>query len=86
MEPGAPQKDDVASSKVKSIEARTGQKRLFSYVLNHKPAIMAELEQAKSWRERHAIFLKCGLLLKASANGLAIKDRIGKHHVKPSAI
>jgi hypothetical protein len=70
--------------KVKTIEAQTGQETLFSYVQHHKPELATALDAAASWREIQAAFLKYGLLLKLSGNGLAIKDRFGKHSVKAS--
>ncbi len=86
MEPGCPKKDGLASAKVKRIEAQTGQESLFSYILRHKPEIMAAVDQAANWPAVHEGFLKYGLILKPSGNGLTIKDRFGKHYAKPSQI
>lgn len=85
-EPDIPKKEGLASAKIKSIESQTGQETLFSYVLRHKSAIMTEIEQAKDWMSVHEVFLKRGLVLKLSGNGLTIKDRYGKHYAKPSRI
>lgn len=85
-EPDHPKQDGLASAQIKSIEAQTGQESLFSYVLRHKPALMTEIEQATDWKGVHEAFLKRGLLLKPSGNGLTIKDRHGKHYAKPSKI
>ena len=84
MDPGALIKDSRPNAKVQAIEAQTGQESLFNYVLRHKSEIMAGLEAATSWPEVHSSFLKCGLILKASGNGLAIVDRYGKHRAKAS--
>jgi len=86
VEPDAPKQDGRANAKIKTIEAQTGQESLFSYVARHKAGIMAKLDSAKSWAEVHAAFLQYGLSLVPAGNGLKIKDRHGKHHVKPSAI
>ena len=85
-EPDAPQKEGRANSKVKTIEAQTGQESLFSYVLRHKPDLMKKLKSAESWPDVHAAFLQFGLSLVPSGNGLKIRDRYGKHHIKPSDI
>lgn len=85
-EPDAPKLEGQANSKIKAIEAQTGQESLFSYALRHKADIMGKLEAAQSWSEVHAAFLQFGLSLAPSGNGLTIKDRHGKHHVKPSDI
>jgi len=86
MEPGCPRQDNQATTRVKTLEAQSGRESLFSYIQRHKPDILALLDKAQSWPEAHAAFLKYGLLLKPSGNGLAIRDRHGKHQAKPSAI
>jgi len=72
------------NSRVKSLEAQTGQESLLTYAGRHKKAIEAELSTARNWREAQAAFLKRGLVLKLAGNGLAVKDRFGKHSVKAS--
>lgn len=84
LEPGRPKADGRANAKVKTIEAQSGQESLFSYAVSHKIAIIADLEPATNWRAVHEVFLKRGLVLKLSGNGLAIKDRYGQHAVKAS--
>ena len=86
LEPDAPIQDGRPSAKVQAIEAQTGQKSFFSYVLRHKIEIMTGLEAAAGWPEVHAAFLKYGLILKLSGNGLVIMDRYGKHRAKASAL
>jgi len=73
-----------ANSRVKSLEAQTGQESLLTYAGRHKKVIEAELSTASNWREAQAAFLKRGLILKLAGNGLAVKDRFGKHSVKAS--
>ncbi len=85
-EPENPKKEGQTSARVKSIEAQSGQESLFGYIIRHKGSILKELEEAASWPEVHAAFLKRGLLLKLSGNGLTIQDRFGKHRVKPSQV
>ncbi len=86
MEAGAIKRDSQGNAKVQTIESQSGQESLFSYVLRHKPDIMAKLTPATSWPEVHVVFLQNGLSLVPAGNGLKIKDRYGKHHVKPSDI
>ena len=86
LEPDAPIQDGRPKAKVQAIEAQTGQESFFSYVLRHKPEIMTGLEMAAAWPKVHQAFLKCGLTLKLSGNGLAITDRYGKHAAKASAL
>lgn len=86
MEPDSPGQGGQPNAKVKTIEAQTGQESFHSYVLRHKPEIMTGLGKAASWPDVHQVFLKYGLILKVSGNGLAIRDRYGKHPVKASAL
>jgi len=86
IEPKNRQKDGRANAKVKAVEAQTGQESLFTYILRHKESILTELEKAASWKDVHDIFLKKGLLIKPSGNGLAIGDRYGKHSARASRI
>jgi len=86
LDPENRKKDGLANAKVKAVEAQTGQESLFSYILRHKDGIMKELETAESWKEVHDIFLKKGLVIKPSGNGLAVKDRYGKHSARASRI
>ncbi len=86
VEPNAPKRDKEASAKIQTIESQSGQESLFSYVLRHKPDIMDKLTHATSWPDVHVAFLQNGLSLVPAGNGLKIKDRYGKHHVKPSVI
>jgi hypothetical protein len=72
--------------KVKAIEARSGKESLFTYIMRHKPDIMADLAKAADWSEVQAAFLSRGLQLKAAGNGLAIRDRRGKSSAKASGI
>jgi hypothetical protein len=86
MEPDAQKRDGQANAKVKTIESQTGRETLFSYVLRHQPDIEDKLASTKNWPEAHSVFLQYALSLVPAGNGLKIKDRYGKHHVKPSAI
>lgn len=82
----ANQKEATPSAKIRATESQTGQESLFSYVQRQKPMLMAGLETAATWAELQAVFLRYGLMLKLSGNGLAIKDRYGKHSVKASSL
>ena len=86
IDPEKPKRDGQANARVKAVEAQTGQESLFSYILRHKDGILRELENAGNWEEVHYIFLKKGLVLKPSGNGLAIQDRYGKHKARASKI
>ncbi|MDL2226812.1 relaxase/mobilization nuclease domain-containing protein [Deltaproteobacteria bacterium OttesenSCG-928-M10] len=80
------QKGARPSAKIRTTESQTGQESLFSYLQRQKPMLMAGLEAAATWVELHTVFLRYGLTLKPSGNGLAIKDRYGIHSVKASAL
>ncbi|MDL2226425.1 relaxase/mobilization nuclease domain-containing protein [Deltaproteobacteria bacterium OttesenSCG-928-M10] len=86
MEPEAQGKEPKASAKVRTLEAQTGQESFYNYVLRHKEDINLFVSQAESWQDIHEGFLKMGLTIKLSGNGLTIKDRYAKHYAKPSAI
>lgn len=70
--------------KIRTTESHTGQETLYSYIQRLKPELMARLGRATTWTDIQIAFLKHGLVLKVSGNGLAIKDRHGKHSVKAS--
>ena len=86
MEADSIRRDGQTSAKVKALEIQSGQESLFSYILDHKPDIMAQLDKAEGWLDVHRTFLQYGLLLKLSGNGLTIQERYGKHRAKPSSI
>ena len=86
VDPENHKKEGQASARVKAIEAQTGQESLFSYIIRHKENLLNEMEEAVRWADVHAAFLKRGLLLKPSGNGLTIHDRYGKHKAKPSQV
>ena len=79
-------KEAAPPAKARTLESQTGQESLFTYVQRHKPALMTALETATTWADIQTVFLKCGLLLKLSGNGLAVKNRFGKHSVKASGL
>lgn len=79
-------KDDIKHVKAAKVEAHTGQQSFFSYVDMHKKIITKIVQDSSEWEQVHEAFLKLGLELKLSGNGLAIKDRFGKHHIKASDI
>lgn len=72
--------------KAATIEAQTGQQSFFNYVVSRKGKILEAIGQADSWENVHKTFLSMGMELKPRLNGLAIKDRFGRHLVKPSDI
>ena len=84
--PEKSKKEGQGNAKVKAVEAQTGQESLFSYILRHKDSILMEIENAGNWKEVHDSFLKKGLLIKPSGNGLSIHDRHGKHKARASKI
>ncbi len=49
-------------------------------------SLVKALEHAGSWQELHQAFAVYGMEIKPHGNGLAIKDRHGKHAVKASAV
>ncbi len=82
---GRDQKSDKAiNENAMNFEAQTGQESLFGYSQRHKPAILAALENSKSWSDCHRVFLQYGFTLKLHGNGLIIQAVGGKHSIKAS--
>ncbi len=82
---GRDQKSDKSINEAAmTFEAQTGQESLFGYSQRHKPAILAALENSKSWADCHRAFFKYGLTLKLHGNGLIIQTVDGKHSIKAS--
>ena len=74
------------SEKAAALEAHGGRESFESYAGRHTPLILEALEQGGSWREFHEALARLGLEIKPHGNGLAVKDRHGKHAVKASAL
>jgi len=72
--------------KARTLEAHSGQESLYSYVIRQKGKILAAREASGSWSEFQEALLKLGLEMKLRGHGLTLKDRYGKHQVKPSDI
>jgi hypothetical protein len=72
--------------KAAALEAHSGQESFESYAARHKPLIIEALERASNWREFHEALAVFGLTVQPHGNGLAIRDRHGKHAVKASAV
>jgi hypothetical protein len=79
-----PESDKPLNEAAMSFEAQTGQESLFGYSQRHKPAILAALENSKSWADCHRAFMPYGLLLKLHGNGLIIQTPDGRHSIKAS--
>jgi hypothetical protein len=86
MEEFTPEKNSKKTAKVATIEAQTGQQSFFSFVAEQKEKIMAFVKSSKNWQQAHEEFLKIGMELKLSGNGLAIKDRFNEHYARASRI
>jgi hypothetical protein len=72
--------------KAAQVESHTGQESFESYAARHKEAIMAALPGITDWKELHETLARFGMEIKPHGNGLALKDRHGKHAVKASAL
>jgi len=72
--------------KARTLEAHSGQESLYSYVIRQKEKILSAREASRSWPEFQKALLKLGLEMKLRGHGLTLKDRYGKHQVKPSDI
>jgi hypothetical protein len=79
-----PESDKPINETAMSFEAQTGQESLFGYSQRHKPAILAALENSKSWVDCHRTFMPYGLALKLHGNGLIIQTADGRHSIKAS--
>lgn len=86
LESDTPKRGPRRQGVLDAIEAHSGQETFRSYVLHRKDLLMNNLNEASSWRDLHTVFLQHGLHLKLSGNGLAIKDRAGRHHLKVSEL
>lgn len=74
------------NTRAQALEAHSGQESLYSYVVRQREKILAARKAAGSWAEFQEALLKLGLEMKLRGHGLTLKDRHGKHQVKPSAI
>jgi IS5 family transposase len=72
--------------KAQTLEAHSGQESLYSYVIRQKEKILTAREASGTWLEFQEALLKIGLEIKLRGHGLTLKDRHGKHQVKPSDI
>ncbi|EHJ48862.1 Relaxase/mobilization nuclease family protein [Solidesulfovibrio carbinoliphilus subsp. oakridgensis] len=82
MENAGPKLTPVAAT----VEAQTGQQSFDGYVKERREPILETLGQAAGWQQVHAAFARYGLEIKPHGNGLAIKDRNGKHAIKASSL
>ena len=69
-----------------AVEAHTGRQSFEGYACNQGEAILAILENARSWEDVHCAFARHGLELKPRGAGLVVKDRHGRHMAKASAV
>jgi hypothetical protein len=76
----------LLGEKAAALEAHNGQESFTSYAVRQKPLITEALERAANWREFHEALAVLGLTMLSHGNGLAIRDRHGKHAVKASAV
>ena len=79
-------RDNALSRKAAVMEAHSGQESFESYAKRHKDILTASLETAMDWQALHEACAELGLELVPRANGLAIKDRHGKHAMKASGL
>lgn len=69
-----------------AMEAHTGRQSFEGYTRDQGEAILALLENARSWEDAHQSFARYGLELKPRGAGLVVKNRHGRHVVKASAM
>lgn len=69
-----------------AMEAHTGRQSFEGYTRDQGEAILALLENARSWEDAHQSFSRYGLELKPRGAGLVVKNRHGRHVVKASAM
>ena len=69
-----------------AVEAHTGRQSFEGYARDQGEAILAILENARSWEDVHCAFARHGLELKPRGAGLVVKDRHGRHMAKASAV
>ncbi|MGE9985610.1 TraI/MobA(P) family conjugative relaxase [Desulfovibrio sp. SGI.169] len=72
--------------KAASVEAHTGRQSFEGYAQNQGEAILALLENARTWEDVHCAFARHGLELKPRGAGLVVKNRHGRHTTKASAV
>ena len=68
-----------------AVEAHTGRQSFEGYARDQGEAILAILENARSWEDVHCAFARHGLELKPRGAGLVVKNRHGWHMAKASA-
>lgn len=68
-----------------AVEAHTGRQSFEGYARDQGEAILAILENARSWEDVHCAFARHGLELKPRGAGLVVKNRHGRHVAKASA-
>ena len=68
-----------------AVEAHTGRQSFEGYACDQGEAILAMLENARSWEDVHCAFARHGLELKPRGAGLVVKNRHGRHVAKASA-
>ena len=73
------------SGKAAAVEAHTGRQSFEGYARDQGEAILAILENARSWEDVHCAFARHGLELKPRGAGLVVKNRHGRHVAKASA-
>ena len=86
IEKNEPKKTPKTNIKAQAYEAHHGQESFNSFVLKRREKILETVQRSENWRDVHESFLKMGLEIKLSGNGLTIKDRFGKHKVRPSDV
>ena len=68
-----------------AVETHTGRQSFEGYARDQGEAILAILENARSWEDVHCAFARHGLELKPRGAGLVVKNRHGRHVAKASA-
>ena len=69
-----------------AVEAHTGRQSFEGYARDQGEAILAMLENARTWEDVHCVFARYGMELKPRGAGLVVKNRHGRHMTKASAV
>lgn len=79
-------KQHKGNEKAKAIELQQGIESFDTYAKRHTEQILAALDSADNWQDLHNELAKYGLEIKPQNNGLAIKNKHGKHGMKASEL
>jgi hypothetical protein len=84
LEPGrTPTRPNI---KAQTVEAHTGEQSFDSYMQERRDALLAGLEQCRSWKDLYELLGSIGVVIVPKGAGCVFKDKHGKHAVKGSSV